>query len=96
MNDSRIDRESNHSVVSQIFLNSISKIKVLRFPIVILWIVINVFGLLYGLKFFDETTTEFVAPNDSDAAKATDAINEYFPSQSGVHWAIIYIKVCNY
>lgn len=49
-------------------------IKKFRWPIVVLWVTVNVLGLLYGLKFFDETITDFGAPDDSDATRATDAL----------------------
>ena len=63
---------------------AISWIRPLRFAIVALWFAIDICGLLYGLKFFDETTTTFVAPENSDAYVATETMNEVLVTNARV------------
>ena len=58
------------------FDNAISWLRPLRWIIIVIWIAIDLCGLIYGLKFFDETTTTFVAPKESDAYIATQSMNE--------------------
>lgn len=62
-----------------------------RFGILAFWIVLDILGLMYGLKFLDATTTQFVAPDGSDAVIAEDKLIKYFPEQNQLRNAVVYI-----
>ena len=62
-----------------------------RYGIVAFWVIMDILGLIYGLKFLDATTTEFVAPPGSDAVVAEDKLIKYFPSQDSLRNAVVYI-----
>lgn len=51
-------------------------IQKLRFVILVFWLAVSILGLFYGLKFFDETTTEFAPPKGSLSAQAYDVLQE--------------------
>lgn len=66
-----------------------------RFAILAFWLVLDVLGLIYGQRFFDATTTEFVAPPGSDAVKAENHLIKYFPAEEQVRTAVVYIEAQN-
>ncbi len=63
-------------------------IKKLRFIILLLWFGTSILGMLYGFKFFDETTTTFTAPPGSDAEIATNTMNEVL-----INWSLIFLFI---
>jgi hypothetical protein len=70
-------------------------VKRFRFGILALWVVLDILGLIYGLRFLDATTTEFVAPPGSDAVKAEDKLIKYFPQEEQVRSAVVYVQGLN-
>lgn len=66
-----------------------------RFLIVAFWVAMDILGLVYGLKFFGATTTEFVAPPGSDAVVAENHLIHYFPEEDQVRSAVVYIQSRN-
>jgi uncharacterized membrane protein YdfJ with MMPL/SSD domain len=57
-------------------------LKRFRYLILVIWLLIAIMGLLFGLKFLKTTKSTFDAPVGSDSYKAAQALDEAFPGSS--------------